>query len=140
MAWWWVQLLLAPVYFVVGALRHHGLHAFAAWTFGADVILFRILPHWHLGKLRFGRVVWRGDVDRGQRELVLALPYLVNTVCILCWVMSWQCFDIESFQFFWSLTALLLISPAFDTFAALFNGYVRHRGDFHELRELAHGH
>lgn len=136
-SYWWVHILLYPLYQVLGTIRHELSHAFSAIWHGADVEEVRVIPHRRDGKLYFGYVAWVGDLTDEQRVKVYMAPYFTATLFMALWVaMLTVDWTHEGFHAFAVWTILCLVSPLVDILYNAFRGVFYGSGDIAEARAL----
>jgi len=131
---WWIHALLAPVYLVLGTLRHEGMHAITAWRYGAEIIAFKVIPHRFNGRFYFGRVQWQAVFTDHQKRMVLGMPYLFDVVCITACVVTLVRVEMTDFHVFAVTVINLGISPLVDLLYNVGKWLFRGTGDLAEIR------
>jgi hypothetical protein len=137
-SYWWIHILLYPVYQIMGTVRHELSHAFSAVWHGADIEEIKVLPHRRDGVLYFGYISWVGDLTDDQRIKVYMAPYFSSVLFMLLWVsmltIEWT---LEGFHSFAVMTIICLISPVVDILYNSARCVFFDRGDIAEARKVA---
>lgn len=132
-AQWWIHLLFAPIYLVIGTVRHEGLHALTAIRYGGTITVFEVLPHWHKGEFYFGRMFAKGTFTVGQKRSIAAAPHMFNVLLVIVAYFVLTNWCTESFHLFAAVAVNLVISPIVDTLYAVLKAVVKGTGDMAEV-------
>jgi hypothetical protein len=100
-------LLAAPLYILIGTLRHELSHAIVALLLGARIEQFVFWPTWSEGSFRWGYVVWYG-----REALVVTVgPYLCDLAMFALFFMICKRIRFRRHWVWVNLVIIGLISP-----------------------------
>lgn len=139
--WFWVtQVLLIPIYAILGTAKHELAHAIAARCYGLKVKHLTIIPSYVNGQFYMG-YFWL-DLPDGQDwrdipNVVYMMPYYVDVICwgigmFLTFNSDIDWYGMPLLQAGFGLAAvlgLLVLGPMIDFAWAVYKMQVQLRGD-----------
>jgi len=148
---WLIQILLIPLYMVLGTARHEYAHIICCKFEGVKVRYVSCLPHW--GKFiwdgagtsyvhkftpepgldfRMGVFVWEGTIRPGK--LVFLMPYIVAVAfAAIGFYVVPKVLDTQGVQAWLSAIVLFWISPALDVIYNVWKWIKLKRGDLEKV-------
>lgn len=131
--WWaWIlNIVLYPIYQILGTLKHEGAHALGAKIQGLRILEFRYLPsridgRWYWGYVRF---------DGMPNTTTRLMPYYVDAIVFIIGVsLFWTNEEwwAQHAQLFLPSFILTIILPIVDVIYNLGKWWIGDRGDFAE--------
>lgn len=128
-------LLMAPVYQLLGTIKHELAHALMIWFHGHEVLDIYILPKKIDGQWYWGYTQWNTPLtlmSTIEKKLIYGAPYLVDLAMIGLgfWLIPKVVWHVE----LWTMSVMLFwIASIVDIGWAIYKKIVGMRGDFDVL-------
>jgi len=125
-----LYLFGAPLYLLIGTLRHELAHAVVALLEGVTIKSFVFWPSFFRGKFCWGYVLMKGERD----WLVIAAPYFLDFLCVMIVLIILWRFSSRS-HFLWAnLVIIGMVSPFVNSAYQYIRSFVGNRGDVYSMK------